>query len=290
MGLVLPQRTRRIATAAFLSGSLLMLGACSAEDSAQIRRLAMPEPASEEAPVIYDLWQGAWLAAIIVGVVVWGLIAYAVIRYRRRSEDEIPVQTRYNLPIEIFYTVAPVIMMVVFFFFTVEAQDKVLANPTPERTITVVGQQWSWTFNYAQDAEPAEDDTENWVHFVGTPAEAPTLVLPVGEKVRINLRSPDVIHSFWVPAFLFKMDIVPGRDNYFTLTPSREGTFAGKCAELCGAYHSRMLFNVDVVSPEKYEAYVADLESQGNTGLLLGGADAENRIGLDDEYNTGDDE
>ena len=127
MGLQLPKRVRRVGLAATTSAGLLLLGACSADDQAQIERLAMPEPATDRAPAIYDLWQGAWLAAILVGILVWGLIGYAAFAYRRRSEDEIPVQTRYNLPIEILYTVAPIVMVLVFFFFTVTVQDEVLA-------------------------------------------------------------------------------------------------------------------------------------------------------------------
>ena len=95
-------------------------------------------------------------------------------------------------------------------------------------------------------------------------------MLPVGESVRFELSSPDVIHSFWVPAFTYKLDVVPGRDNDFTMTPEREGTFVGKCAELCGTYHSRMLFNVEVVSAEEYAEHLASSRTQGNVGLAAG--------------------
>ena len=120
------------------------------------------------------------------------------------------MQTRYNLPIEILYTVAPVVMVLVFFFFTVTVQNEVLAEPKSgkaDHTVTVVGQQWSWTFNY--DKDPALDGSTT-VYDGGTTADRPTLYLPVDQSVDFELRSPDVIHSFWVPAFLFKMDVVPG--------------------------------------------------------------------------------
>jgi cytochrome c oxidase subunit 2 len=241
----------------------------------------MPAPRSVEAQSIYDLWHWAWLAAIVVGVLVWGLMGWAVIRYWRRSETEVPVQTRYNLPIEILYTVAPVVIVIVFFFYTLKVQDDVLPadQGTPAHTIDVVGQQWSWTFNYVKD------DAINGatVHEGGTTADAPTLWLPVDQKIRFNLDSPDVIHSFWVPAFLFKMDVVPGRDNNFSLTPDRVGTYAGKCAELCGVYHSRMLFNVKVVSEDRYAAHLADLQRLGNTGLAKGGSQVTEQPGLESE-------
>lgn len=281
MGLELPKRARNIALGAGPGAALLLLGGCSAEGKSEIERLAMPVPATEEAQPIYDLWQGAWLAAILTGILVWGLIFYAVIRFRRRDEAEIPVQTRYNLPIEILYTVAPIMMVIVFFFFTVKAQDESLHySDNPDDTVTVVGQQWSWTFNYT-DVDALDGDT---VHDVGTTAEPPTLYLVKDSEVNISLYSPDVIHSFWVPDFLFKMDVIPGRQdkNHFTLTPNREGRFEGRCAELCGVYHSRMLFFVEVVSQEEFDQKMQELADKGNTGLELGGQEVNKQDGLDE--------
>jgi len=281
-----PMRVRRIGSGIVGFGGsmgLLLLGGCSSADQEQIRRLAMPVEATDRAPLIYDLWVGSWIAAIAVGVVVWGLILYASFRFRRRSDDEVPVQTRYNLPIEILYTVAPVVMVLVLLYETIETQNQVLERASEEspalHTVNVVGAKWAWTFNYmGEDAVNGQT-----VHTVGTPADLPTLMLPVGEKVRIRLSSPDVIHSFWVPSFLFKLDVIPGRNNAFVFTPTREGTYAGKCAELCGTYHSRMLFNVDVVSVEEYEAHLQDLQDQGDVGLAVGGSDARTQKGSEDE-------
>jgi len=265
-----------------MASSLLTLAACATADQDQIKRLAMPVPATDRAPLVQDLWEGAWLAAMLTGVLVWGLIGYATFKFRRRHHDEIPVQTRYNLPIEILYTVVPVIMVLVFFFFTVDTQNKLLAGAEggkADHTIKVVGQKWAWTFNYMKEDAVGGDS----VYTVGTPAELPTLVLPVNESVDVELSSPDVIHSFWVPSFLFKLDVVPGRDNGFSFTPTREGTYAGKCAELCGAYHSRMLFEVEVVSADEYAAHLQDLKGQGNVGTVLGGSDATTQPGLDED-------
>ncbi len=287
MGLQLPKRAQnmraRVGTMAMVSAGLLLLGACSTEDRDQIGRLAMPEPATDRAPLIDELWRWSWLAAMLVGVLVWGLILFAVFKYRRRSDDEVPVQTRYNLPIEILYTIAPVVMVLVFFYFTVQTQNDVLAEASEtgesDHTIKVVGQKWSWSFNYME--EDAVDGES--VYTAGTPAEIPTLVLPVDESVTVELSSPDVIHSFWVPSFLMKMDVVPGRDNSFSFTPTREGNYAGKCAELCGSYHSRMLFNVDVVSRDQYDEHLRGLEEQGNVGVVLGGSDANTQAGREDQ-------
>jgi len=233
------------------------------------------------------------LAAILVGIAVWGLMFYVVIRYRRRSESEIPVQTRHNLPIEIFYTVAPVMMVIVFFFFTVQTQDDVLhapkdlvaANAKADLNITVVGQKWNWTFNYAKGSSVIGTEPL-WES--GTPAseggDGPTLWLVKGQSVSFDLYSADVIHSFWVPAFLFKMDVVPGRQkqNHFTLTPDRSGTFDGRCAELCGVYHSRMLFNVKVTDQASFDAHMQELKDKGNVGMNLGGEYVRTVAGLED--------
>jgi len=277
----LAPRARRVGIATVAATALLLVGGCSEKEQESLRRLAQPVGATDRSAGIHHLWMGAWLAAILVGILVWGLIGYACVKFRRRHDDEIPVQTRYNLPIEILYTVAPVIMVLVFFFFTVTEQNKVLAAASetgpPDHVVTVVGQQWSWAFNY--DKDPALDGRTT-VHEVGTTAEPPTLYLPIGKSVELKLRSPDVIHSFWVPAFLFKMDVIPGKDNHFSFTPTRLGTYRGRCAELCGTYHSRMLFDVKVVSQSDYAAHLRRLRQQGSTGSALGGSEVDQQNGL----------
>ena len=282
MSLQLPTRARSIALVAMASGAAVLVSSCSVAGHESMKRLAQPEGVTDRTDSMHSLWMGAWLAAILVGIVVWGLIGYACVKFYRRRDDEIPVQTRYNLPIEILYTVAPVVMVLVLFFFTVTVQNEVLAEPKSgkaDHTVTVVGQQWSWTFNY--DKDPALGGSTT-VYDGGTTADRPTLYLPVNKSVDFELRSPDVIHSFWVPAFLFKMDVVPGRHNHFSLTPTREGTFKGRCAELCGTYHSRMLFNVKVVSEDEYKTHLEQLQQRGNIGPALGGSEVEKQAGLDE--------
>jgi len=276
-----------------LVGVLLLVSGCS--DDTEVGRLAMPDPASEQGVHVLHLWQGAWIAAWITGAVVWGLIFYVVIRYRRRSHDEIPVQTRYNLPLEIFYTIAPVVMVIVFFSHTVRTQNIVLedSNP-PDNIIEVTGQQWSWTFNYGLgDMNASADDDRyddefaysEYAYDGGTGSYIPVLWLPIGESVRFNLHSPDVIHDFGVPHFLMKMDVIPGRVNHYEITPTRLGEFKGKCYELCGVYHSRMLFNVKVVTREEYDQHLQDLVDAGQTSdlPLLGGDEAYTQQGLEPE-------
>jgi cytochrome c oxidase subunit 2 len=239
----------------------------------------MPKGATAQSQSTLQLWQWSWVAALIVGAIVWFLIIYAVVRFYRRADDEVPIQTRYNFPMEILYTVAPVIIVLVFFKFVVSHQEEITKESShPDHTIVVIGQQWSWTFNYYKDKDL---DGQTTVYEPGTPAQLPTLYLPVNESVRFELRSPDVIHSFWVPAFNYKLDVVPGKVNTFEVTPDRMGTFIGRCSELCGTYHSRMLFNVKIVSKAQYIAELHKLQQAGNTGLVLGGSNDRVEAGLD---------
>jgi cytochrome c oxidase subunit II len=255
-----------------LAGVLLLAG-CSGQD------LALPDPATDRGDYVSDLWLGAWVAALVVGVFVWGLMGWAVVRYRRRSDDEIPSQIRYHLPIEVLYTVAPIIIVAVLFFHTVDIENKVLDQPEdPDNAIQVIGQKWAWTFTYL-DAGP---DGES-VYDVGAPDNPAELYLPVDESVHFDLESNDVIHSFWVPAFLYKLDVVPGRENTFTVTPTEEGEYPGRCSELCGVYHSRMLFTVHIVSRDDYDAHLQDLADAGQTGEPQLSEDISEIAGTEDE-------
>lgn len=267
MGLRHPERTREprrnpirtLPLAGFVVLALALSG-CSGDN--QLERAGMPKIVTEQGQGMLDLWQGAWIAALATGVVVWTLILWAVFYYRRRSDDEIPVQTRYNLPVEIFYTVFPIVMVIVLFSNTVRVQNDALAlDPNPDVRVTVVGQKWTWTFNHALDAS----DPEGPVVFVSGDLnndQFPTLVLPVDETIEFDLISPDVIHDFGIPAFAMRMDVVPGRVNKFQVTPTETGgPYAGRCYELCGTYHSRMLFQVKVVSQDEYEQYIKDLSA-----------------------------
>ena len=247
---------RRVAPTLVLTATMFALTGCAAELVDQWGRGGLPAPATDETPLVGNLWIGTWVAALAVGVLVWGLILWSAFAYRRRDVG-LPPQTRYNLPIEFLYTIAPFTIIAALFFFTVQNQDELLeVSEDPDVTIGVVGQQWAWTFNYLDDD----------VYDTGTTTDPTTLYLPVNQTVRFELQSPDVIHSFWVPSFYMKMDVIPGKTNTFQATPNREGRFAGKCAELCGVYHSRMLFNVEIVSQNEYEEHLDTLRDLGQTG------------------------
>jgi cytochrome c oxidase subunit 2 len=240
-------------------------------------------PGYEDGPVtnmtdrITNLWVGSWIAALIVGVLVWALVVWCIIAYRKRKGDnKLPLQTRYHLPLEILYTLIPIVMVGVLFYYTQRDMTVIRStDATPEVEIEVYGKQWSWDFNYLSD-----DVYETGQHITnvgelegsmgdrGTHESFPTLYLPVDKSIEFTLVSRDVNHSFWIPAFLDKMDMIPGRSNTWQVTPLREGIYAGKCAELCGEFHSGMLFNVAVVSEEEYAQRMAELREEGQVGRL----------------------
>ncbi|WP_300591494.1 cytochrome c oxidase subunit II [Microbacterium sp.] len=232
-------------------------------------------PATNHTEMISGLWVNSWIVLLVVGIITWALMGWAAIAYRRRKgQTGLPVQLRYNMPIEIFYTIVPFILVLGFFAFT--ARDQAIIETQyedPDVSITAIGKQWAWDFQYNGD----EEDNSDAVWTMGIQAQPdkagnidqealPTLYLPVDQTVQIKLQSRDVIHSFWVVDFLYKKDMYIGKDNYWSFTPTREGTYAGRCAELCGEYHSMMLFTVQVVSADEYEDYLASLEAKGQTG------------------------
>ncbi len=239
-----------------IAGVLTLLGLAGC--SGDLSRFGLPEPASEQAPAMGNLWFGFWVTALVVGVLVWGLIFWAIIRYRRKDESApAPRQTRYHLPLELLYTLVPFLIIGVLFLYTVRVSDEVLdQSEDPDVVIDVIGQKWSWTFNYHGADNPAIGVDANEV---GTVEKIPDLYLPVGKRVRFNLDSADVIHSFWVPSFYFKMDAIPGHPNSFDVTPSKVGDYDGKCAELCGEMHAAMIFKVHIVEEDEFNRRVKEL-------------------------------
>ncbi|WP_136707038.1 cytochrome c oxidase subunit II [Agromyces sp. H66] len=231
-------------------------------------------PTTNHTDRISGLWVTSWIVLLVVGVVTWGLTIWAMVAYRRRKgQTGLPVQLRYNMPIEVFYTVVPLILVLGFFAFTARDQAAIeqrFAEDDVDVHIEVIGKQWSWDINYTDEDvySPGIQGQVSDEGPAGTVTDLPTLYLPVGQNVELKLEARDVIHSFWVPDFLYKKDMIPGKTNYMSFVPEREGTFAGKCAELCGEYHSLMLFNVEVVSQEEYDAYIESLRDLGQEGQL----------------------
>jgi len=255
-------RLRRLAPCAALF-AVLAVGTSGCTSNA-FTRMGWPEPITKQGQVALTLWQGSWAAAWAVGAVVWGMTIWAIIfhRKKRASGSAPPQQVRYNLPIEMLYTVVPFIMIGVLFFFTARDEnyiDKLSAHP--DVTVIVVGSQWTWQFQYPGykvPGSPTGDVTMNgepWSPQAGN-SQLPVLVIPRDRTVRFDLVSIDVVHAFWIVPFEFKRDLIPGHPNHFEVTPTRLGTWIGHCTELCGLYHSRMLFRVKIVTPAQFSQWI----------------------------------
>jgi cytochrome c oxidase subunit II len=282
--------TRRGILAAILVGATLLLSGCSFKDAEKDLRFGWPTGVTKQAERMRVLWSWSGVAALALGVVVWGLIFWCCIRYRKRN-DQLPRQTKYNLLIEMICVAVPFITIVVLFWRTVVVEDDVnKLSADPGVLVQVDAFKWNWQFEYhtvknATGREVAQvypgqqnlttgEKTPLYLNTVGSDTEIPVLVIPVGETVQFIEHSEDVIHSFWVPEFLFKRDVIPYgtpaqqnvsglSDNRFEITPTTPGSYVGRCAELCGTYHSQMNFEVRVVSPQTFTAYLNALRSIG---------------------------
>ncbi len=208
----------------------------------------MPPLLTEQAGTASRNWTVFGAVAIGVLVLVVVLLAYVVLRFRRRDE-QMPAQTHYRVGIEVLYTVVPLLVVgALLALALVSLRSMTSTAGSPDLTVEVLGSQWQWRFTYPDDD----------VVVSGAGEEPPELVLPAGATVRFELASADVIHSFWVPGFLFKRDLVPGSPTSFDVdVVDRPGSFrTGVCAEYCGLYHDRMQFAVRVVPADEFGSWV----------------------------------
>ena len=276
--------------AAVLAALLPAVAGCT---SNEFTRLGMPVPATSQGQVTVTLWQGSWVAAFAVGLVVWGMIIWAIIFHRKNragASQEPPAQVRYNLPIEILYTVVPFIMVGVLFYFTARDENKINSlSARPDVVVDVTGFQWSWEFQYPQypvknSAHGVTEVGPMWNGEVGPGSncqvastagvsgaescQLPLLEIPAHKTVRFNLTSNDVVHSFWILPFDFKRDVIPDHPNHFDVYPTATlysgPDTIGRCSELCGLYHSRMLFRIKIVTPAQFTAWITNQQAKEN--------------------------
>lgn len=225
-----------LVTAALLSG-------CT-----RITNYGLLEPASGQAEAVTGLYRVFFWAAAAIALIVYGLIAWAVLRYRHRSRT-LPSQRQYHVPLEILYTVVPLLIVIGLFVGTARTQaDLGVVSDAPDLRVEVTAFQWDWRFAY-----PDHD-----VVVSGSPEQPAELVLPEASTVQLTVMSEDVIHSLWVPALLFKRDMFPGSTSTFDVDTTREGVFAGRCAEFCGLQHSDMDFQVRVVGADEFTRWLDD--------------------------------
>lgn len=216
-----------------------------------MRPFQLAPPLTEQADRIDRVWDGFLIAALVIGALVFALIAYVLVRYRRRS-DRLPTQRRENIPIEVTYMVVPLLIIGVLFGITFTSTNFIgEMHDDVDLTVAVTGFQWQWQFDYPADH----------VTIVGSEVTEPELVLPAGRKVQFDVTSIDVIHSFWIPGFRFKRDMFPGQVQKFQVDiGERTGSWpdTGVCAEFCGLEHHSMRFSVRVVTPDEFAAWVED--------------------------------
>jgi len=237
--------------ALLLVAPILLLTGCSKNTD-----WGFPEGVTSVNDQSLSLWQGAWIAAGVVGVFTLILILWPAVFHRaKKTGPEFPKQTQYNVPVEVAYTIIPFVIVAVLFYFTARDESTITAKEPSKvmHTIDVTGIQWSWQFGYKDGGEKAV--------VTGTPANPPTLVLPQGERVAFSIYSNDVVHGFWIPAFMIQIQNLPGVTNHLEFTANKLGEYPGRCNILCGRNHSQMVFKVKVVTPAEYKTYVETLKA-----------------------------
>jgi cytochrome c oxidase subunit 2 len=237
MGRLMARPSTRRAAACAAAAAIMGLAACT------------PAPATSQGEQVRGLYLLFISAAAGVFVIVAGLIGWSLIRYRSRGSNEEPVQTHGDRRLEIAWWALPTVLVIGLFIVTAQVMGQIdERTDDPPVTVTVTGFQWQWRFAY-QGSD---------VVLTGEPGQPPELVLPVGERIAFDLESPDVIHSFWVPAFLIKRDVVPGRVNRFEVNIEQPGTYRGQCSEFCGLLHAQMTFSIRAVPADEFQAWLTE--------------------------------
>ena len=229
---------RRALGALGWAAAALVLGACGS------RRLPQDslDPQGPVARKLDDLIDPVFVVAGLVFVLVQGLVIYSAVRFRRRSEDEAPVQIHGNAKLELGWTVVPALILLpiaLFTVLTVADIDRQPEGPDVVR-VNVTGHQWWWEFEYPERGVV----TANELH------------IPARRPISLKLTSEDVIHSFWAPKLAGKLDVIPNRDNFMTLEADEPGTYFGQCAEFCGISHADMGLRVVAHTSEDFEEWV----------------------------------
>ena len=227
-----------------------------------VSSLYPPAPVTDRAVHIRDLYNTVFAIAVVIFFVVEALIIWTVIRYRRKpGDDELPPQTHGNAVAEVVWTVVPTLIVAFMFVISWQTLNSVEAiSAEPQTKIRAVAGQFQWSFEYLPpDSTPktCSDTKPVYQQFLPT-GEGGGLVVPAGRTVQLFLCSPDVIHAFYVPQFLFKRDVVPGIVNQFDLEiPAEDAgqTYRGQCAELCGVGHRIMVFEVHILSDSDFQAW-----------------------------------
>ena len=231
-------------------------------------------PVTDRALSTKALYDFVFYIAAAIFVIVEALLIYTAFRYRRKPADtELPPQTHGNNLVEVVWTVIPTIIVAVLFVLSWQTLNTVDAKANTTVHITAVAARFQWSFDYLAADGKTVLFTQNLPK-----GDEGGMFVPVGEPVQVDLRSTDVIHAFYVPKFLFKRDVVPGKLNTFDFTVEEAGVYRGQCAELCGTYHGSMLFEVHAVDRATFDAWLQkqiDLANQTPAPPPSGGAGGE---------------
>lgn len=253
----------------------LLVSGCSADD---LPRFGWPVGQTPQATRMQHFWSWTFIAALVVGVLVWGLMFWTFAFHRKKKNSPLyPKQTKENLPLELVYTAVPFVMVAVLFYFAVTTENFVLKKVSnPDVRVNVTAFKWGWDFSYDGTESPdnpactATNTEICLVHTIGTPTQVPIMILPVQKVIDYKLESKDVIHSFWVPDFLMKRDVFPdpaanNTDNHFQNSIYKPIAMVGRCAELCGTYHSSMNFEVRGVPQNVFDTYIKFRETKNSS-------------------------
>lgn len=267
-----PQRPRskwyrRLGTAVALLFGTLILGGCNVPTFGAFRGVTVQ--AKDE----FKLWQAMLIAGIIVAGFVYILIFWASVAYRRHHADHFPRQFHSNTPIEIIYTILPILIVFGIFYVTVLTENNVDAiSNSPSEIVHVLAYRWGWQFTYdagngrSQGVMIKTAAEPKLLAQAASSSEYPQLVLPKGETVRIVLTSADVIHGFYIQEFNFSRYAQPGVTNEFDFTPTTAGVFTGQCTQYCGLYHSEMIFSVRVESSAQFQQWLTSTQASQAQG------------------------
>ena len=259
---------RRAVLMLVMAAAALLVSGCT---DFNIRTVLPPDAATTQGQATRNLYDIVFAIGIAIFVLVEGLILFAVLRYRRRKgDDELPPQIHGNNKLEIIWTAIPIAIVLSLFVLSWQTLNTIDARQeNPPVRVGVVAYQWQWQFVYAPPDIRWEDcgapaNKGKCVTVIGLPPPGgdrtnwtpPQMHVPVGETVELQMHSNDVIHSFYVPAFLYQRDITPRKDQVIQFLADREGTYRGQCTQFCGLLHQQMEFEVVVESRESYNAWL----------------------------------
>jgi cytochrome c oxidase subunit II len=214
----------------------------------------MPDAVTEQGADVAWLYTVFMAASAVVFVVVIGLLGWSIVRYRGQPGRDVPMPAAVhgNMALEVVWWALPAALVAVLAVLTIGVLGEVDAREeAPSLVVEVQAYQWGWEFTYADAG----------VVVNGSAADPPTIELPVGRSVAFVITSQDVVHSFNIPPFLIKRDAIPNRPNRFDVVIDEVGTYSGQCGEFCGLLHARQLFEIDAVTPERFDAWLAERQA-----------------------------